>query len=130
MVAVATRAGLAARRDAIDIVHGLGATDGYIAGRFAARATLLAAAGAVFGSLAALPVLLGLAALAGPFTGAPGGSSLPSLPVPLWLSLLPALPPCRRCHRLGHRPGHRAPLAAAASLTCSGCCAPWPCCSR
>ena len=91
VVAVATRAGLAARRDAIDIVHGLGATDGYIAGRFAARATLLAAAGAVFGSLAALPVLLGLAALAAPFTGAPGGSTLPSLPVPLWLSL-PALP--------------------------------------
>ena len=45
VIAVATRAGLAARREAIEIVHGLGATDGYIAGRFAARATLLAAAG-------------------------------------------------------------------------------------
>ncbi len=35
VIAVATRAGLAARRDAIEIVHGLGATDGYIAARFA-----------------------------------------------------------------------------------------------
>ena len=45
VVAVATRAGLAARRETIEIVHGLGATDGYIATRFARRATLLAAAG-------------------------------------------------------------------------------------
>jgi hypothetical protein len=36
----------------------LGATDGYIAGRFAARATLLAALGGTAGALAALPVLL------------------------------------------------------------------------
>ncbi len=38
---VATRAGLAARRDAIEIVHGLGATDRIIASRFAGRVTLL-----------------------------------------------------------------------------------------
>src|SRR6185312_8151255 len=36
VIAVATRAGLVARREAIEIVHGLGATDGYIAARFAA----------------------------------------------------------------------------------------------
>ena len=42
VIAVATRAGLVARREAIEIVHGLGATDGYIAARFAGRATLLA----------------------------------------------------------------------------------------
>ena len=47
VIAVATRAGLAARREAIEIVHGLGATDGYIAARFAGRATLLAATGGV-----------------------------------------------------------------------------------
>ncbi|MEA2743824.1 MAG: cell division transport system permease protein, partial [Acetobacteraceae bacterium] len=41
VIAVATRAGLSTRREAIEIVHGLGATDGYIAGRFSARATLL-----------------------------------------------------------------------------------------
>ena len=39
VIAVATRAGLSTRREAIEIVHGLGATDRYIAGRFAARAT-------------------------------------------------------------------------------------------
>ncbi len=92
VVAVATRAGLAARRDAIEIVHGLGATDAFIAGRFASRATVLAVIGACLGALVALPVLLGLAALAAPFTGiATTGGLLPSLPIPLWLSL-PALP--------------------------------------
>ncbi len=92
VVAVATRAGLAARRDAIEIVHGLGATDAFIAGRFASRATILAASGACVGALAALPVLLGLAALAAPFTGiGDPGTLIPTLPWPLWLSL-PVLP--------------------------------------
>ena len=92
VVAVATRAGLAGRRDAIEIVHGLGATDGFIAGRFASRATLLAGSGACIGALGALPVLLGLAALAAPFTGMPdSGTLLPTLPTSLWFSL-PLLP--------------------------------------
>ncbi len=95
VVAVATRAGLAARRDAIEIVHGLGATDGFIAARFANRATVLACTGACIGAAFALPVLLGLAQLAAPFLGAepdPGSTAmLPSLPGPLWASL-PALP--------------------------------------
>ena len=69
VVAVATRAGLASRREAIEIVHGLGATGGYIAGRFARRATWLAALGGLAGALAAFPVLLGLAQLAAPFAG-------------------------------------------------------------
>ncbi|MEJ1975719.1 MAG: hypothetical protein WDN49_06115 [Acetobacteraceae bacterium] len=92
---VATRAGLAARRDAIEIVHGLGATDGFIAARFANRATVLAASGACIGALCALPVLLGLAQLAAPFVGtevvAGPAALLPSLPAPLWFSL-PVLP--------------------------------------
>ncbi|MBW4091032.1 MAG: cell division protein FtsX [Proteobacteria bacterium] len=103
VVAVATRAGLSARREAIEIVHGLGATDGFIAARFAGRATVLAAAGGVAGAVAALPVLLALASLAAPFAaGGSGpsaeisaaglGRSLPgALPVALWL-LLPGLP--------------------------------------
>ena len=101
VVAVATRAGLAARRDAIEIVHGLGATDSDIAGRFAARATLLASLGAALGALAALPVLLGLASLTAPFTapasalstapmGTPAGT-LDALPAAIW-GALPALP--------------------------------------
>lgn len=95
VVAVATRAGLAARRDAIEIVHGLGATDGFIAARFANRATALAATGACIGTICALPVLLGLAHLAAPFLGTEADSGpramLSSLPPFLWISL-PVLP--------------------------------------
>ena len=96
VIAVATRAGLAARREAIEIVHGLGATDGYIAGRFAARATLLAAAGGLAGAVIALPILVTLASLAAPFSGAPVSTNSPlwvldALPPALWL-LLPGLP--------------------------------------
>jgi len=96
VVGVATRAGLAARREAIEIVHGLGATDGYIAARFAARITWLAALGGFLGAILALPVLAGLAWLAAPFvnTGAdmamePG--VIAALPRSLW-ALLPGLP--------------------------------------
>jgi cell division transport system permease protein len=71
VIAVATRGGLAARRDAIEIVHGLGATDSYIAGRFAGRAAMLAAIGGAAGGALALPMLLGLARLAAPFTNMP-----------------------------------------------------------
>jgi cell division transport system permease protein len=96
VIAVATRAGLAARREAIEIVHGLGATDGYIAARFAGRATMLAAFGALAGALAALPVLLGLAQLSAPFATAPAldetsANALSVLPPALWVAL-PALP--------------------------------------
>ncbi len=96
VIAVATRAGLAARRDAIETVHGLGATDGYIAGRFARRATTLATVGAAAGAVAALPVLLGMAGLAAPFSGqeVPDdfASLIAAMPETLWLGL-PALPP-------------------------------------
>ncbi len=88
VVTAATRAGLAARREAIELVHGLGATDGYIARRFARRATWLALLGGVIGTLAALPVLGLLAALAAPFTGPP---DLAMLPADLLVGL-PALP--------------------------------------
>lgn len=97
VIAVATRAGLSTRREAIEIVHGLGATDRYIAGRFAGRATLLAAAGAALGAAVALPVLLALAQMAAPFGGGPGapGDSVrdlfETLPAALWLAL-PCLP--------------------------------------
>ncbi len=96
VIAVATRAGLTSRRDAIEIVHGLGATDGYIAARFAGRATMLATVGALAGAALALPVLLGLARLSAPF--APGAEAeaaasdaLAALPAGLWVAL-PALP--------------------------------------
>jgi cell division transport system permease protein len=94
VVMVATRAGLAARREAIEIVHGLGATDSYIAGRFAGRATRLAALGGLAGAVAALPVLLALADLAAPFVRGDLPTTtlaLDALPLPLWLAV-PGLP--------------------------------------
>jgi cell division transport system permease protein len=96
VIAVATRAGLTARRESIEIVHGLGATDGYIAGRFAGRATLLAATGGLVGAIIALPVLLVLANLAAPFAGSEPdvgspANALSTMPLVFWL-LLPGLP--------------------------------------
>jgi cell division transport system permease protein len=96
VIAVATRSGLSARREAIEIVHGLGATDSYIAARFAGRATLMAAAGGTVGAALALPVLIGLANLAAPFTGAASLEAsaielVATLPPALWLTL-PGLP--------------------------------------
>ncbi len=96
VIAVATRAGLAARREAIEIVHGLGATDGYIAARFTGRATMLAAIGGLLGTAMSLPVLLTLGWVAAPFAGtAPIQVSvinlLKTLPAALWLAL-PSLP--------------------------------------
>jgi len=101
VIAVATRSGLTARREAIQIVHGLGATDGYIASRFARRATGLAALGGSLGAVLALPVLLALASLAAPFAGeaVPAAGSWAAwlwsvagaLPSGVWASL-PTLP--------------------------------------
>ncbi len=96
VVAVATRSGLATRREAIEIVHGLGATDRYIAARFAARATRLALLGAIAGAAASLPVLLTLARVAAPFgrleaPAAPLAIPTAGLPPLLWLAL-PLLP--------------------------------------
>lgn len=88
VIAVATRGGLASRRDAIEIVHGLGATDSYIAGRFASRASALAVIGATVGSLTALPALLALAHIAAPFASVPESSDvLALLPPGLWMVL-------------------------------------------
>lgn len=93
VVAVATRAGIAQLRENIEVVHGLGALDADIAARFAARATWLAFAGALCGTVLALPVLAWLAWLAAPFTHplhtTPAGWFSLS---PLLLGLAPLLP--------------------------------------
>jgi cell division transport system permease protein len=90
VISAATRAGLLARRDAVQIVHQLGATDGYISGRFATRSVALASVGGAIGGLLALPVVFALTALsvslAGGGSPAPTGTAASSLmPVPLWL---------------------------------------------
>lgn len=61
LVAVATHAGIAARRETILILHELGARDGDIAGRFARRLALLCALGALGGLAFAIPALWFLA---------------------------------------------------------------------
>jgi cell division transport system permease protein len=96
VTSVATRAGLAARRDAILIVHGLGATDRMIARQFARRVTLLVFSGALIGLILSVPLLLGLATITAPFQpGMPQDGTpadlLRALPTTLW-ALLPALP--------------------------------------
>lgn len=91
VIAVATRAGLSSRRDAIETVHGLGATDQYIARSFAQRATVLAGIGALVGAVAAVPVLAGLTELAAPFGDGvvPEGiiGMVAAMPASLWLSV-------------------------------------------
>lgn len=71
VITVVTRSGLTSRRESIEIIHGLGATDAYIAGRFASRATMLACLGGIAGAVASVPVLLALAGLAAPFIAGP-----------------------------------------------------------
>ena len=95
VIMVATRAGLSARRESIEIVHGLGATDGFIAGRFARRATWLAGVGGLVGALASVPVLLAMASLAAPFVagGAAAAEPARALSVVMLAPMLRALPP-------------------------------------
>ena len=72
LIMATTRAGLAARRMPIELIHAMGATDGYIAGRFARRTALLAFIGGLAGSVLALPLLVLLSHVAAPFaTAAP-----------------------------------------------------------
>jgi len=102
VIVVATRAALASRRDVVETLHGLGATDFYLADRFARRASRAAGLGGLAGLLLALPVVVALAALAAPFVGAvPPESGLPGLAElvatvprlsPSLLLALPALP--------------------------------------
>nr|WP_043453305.1 FtsX-like permease family protein [Granulibacter bethesdensis] len=104
VIAVATRAGLMARREAIEIVHGLGATDGYIARRFAGRTTALAAAGGLAGGVLALPVLIFMGRLTAPFGGlnevepVQGGLAgiISWLPPALWMTI-PSMPMGAAC---------------------------------
>jgi cell division transport system permease protein len=90
VIVVATRSGLASRRDAILIIYQLGATDRYIAHRFSCHAATLASIGGLVGGSLALPVVLGLAALASPLAGRDSPFLTATavfgfLPMPLWL---------------------------------------------
>jgi cell division transport system permease protein len=90
VVVLTVRAGLAVRREAIGIVHNLGASDSYIAQRFADRTGRLSGLGALGGAGAAMIVLLGLSGLSSPFVDAGSGRVLGLTPG-LWATL-PILP--------------------------------------
>jgi cell division transport system permease protein len=85
VIAYATRAGLAARRDVVEVLHLAGARDRFIAGLFQRRFAFLAARAGGYGALAAVVAAAGLRAL--------GGSDgfTPALPL-AWSDLLAALP--------------------------------------
>ena len=85
VVAFATRAGLAARRDVVEVLHLTGAEDGYIARLFLARFARVAAQAGLLGAAAAAVVAGGLR-LAG------GGQGLtPALPL-AWTDLAAVIP--------------------------------------
>ncbi|WP_293905496.1 FtsX-like permease family protein [Phenylobacterium sp.] len=85
VVAFATRAGLAARRDVVEVLHLTGAEDGQIANLFELRFARIAAISGAFGATAA--------ALAGGLLRLVGGGQgiTPALPI-AWLDLLAVLP--------------------------------------
>jgi cell division transport system permease protein len=66
VVVLAVRAGIAARRDSVMVLHMLGAADRDIAGRFARRTAWLAVLGAIRGVALAAALLWALSQLAGP----------------------------------------------------------------
>jgi len=63
-VVFTTRTGLDIHREAIEILHLIGAQDSYVAGQFASRAFSLGLRGGFFGLLLAVPTLLGIGYLA------------------------------------------------------------------
>jgi len=66
VVVLAVRAGIAARRDSVMVLHMLGAADRDIAGRFARRTAWLALLGAILGMALAAGLVWALLQLAGP----------------------------------------------------------------
>ena len=63
-VVFTTRTGLDIHREAMEVLHLIGAQDSYVAGQFASRAFALGLKGGVFGLLLAVPTLLGIRYLA------------------------------------------------------------------
>ncbi len=79
MVVLAVRAGIAARRDSVMVLHMLGAADRDIAGRFARRTAWLALLGAILGVGLAVGVVWALLQLAGPMLPEIATQDLPLL---------------------------------------------------
>lgn len=77
VVVIAVRAGIAARRDSVMVLHMLGATGHDIASRFARRAAWLALLGASLGVMIAVLLLWGLLRIAAPILPDIGWQALP-----------------------------------------------------
>lgn len=80
MVIFATRAGLAARRDTIELLHLIGAEDGYIAKQFQRHVARQAVQGGVTGVVLAITILLAIQILA----GGVGAGLLPGMGMAWW----------------------------------------------
>jgi cell division transport system permease protein len=80
MVIFATRAGLAARRDTIELLHLIGAEDGYIAKQFQRHVARQAVQGGVAGVVLAITILLAIQFLA----GGVGAGLLPGMGMAWW----------------------------------------------
>ncbi|MFT9399381.1 cell division protein FtsX [Acetobacter sp.] len=91
ITALATRSGLSSRRDIIRILHGLGATDSYIAGRFASRTGALAFGGGLLGTVLAMAPLALLFRMAAPFAATSLQTATATMPS--WDTLPRLLPP-------------------------------------
>ena len=85
VVAFATRAGLAARRDVVEVMHLIGAEDSQIASLFELRFARIAALSGALGALAAGLLGAGLRLIGG------GEGITPALPI-AWIDLLAILP--------------------------------------
>lgn len=80
MVIFATRAGLAARRDTIELLHLIGAEDGYIARQFQRHVARQAVQGGVAGVVLAIVILVAIQILA----GGVGSGLLPGMGMAWW----------------------------------------------
>ncbi len=98
VVAFATRAGLAGRRDVVEVLHMAGAEDNFIAQLFQVRFARLAGLAGLIGAVAAGLLGVGLRLAGGsegltPAAPWPGATSWPSCPVPCWPPPWPRSPP-------------------------------------
>jgi cell division transport system permease protein len=85
VITFATRAGLAARRDLVSVLHLTGAEDGFIAGLFQARFARMAALAGLLGAGGAAIIAAGVRAYGG------GEGLTPVMPV-AWIDLVALLP--------------------------------------
>lgn len=76
VIALSTRNGLIQCKQTIEIIHNLGASDTYIALRFANRSAYLASIGGAIGSVFSIPLLLFLTYLCLPFSSDPNWQAL------------------------------------------------------